>query len=326
LPFVNSLPLTTTLAWVNRSGLSQEVTLIARGVDGAEKCRDTRQLAAGAHESFIVGDRLLCSRDSLGVLQIEASGDGIAATGFFFHSLGPFTTNLPIVPGSIARGALLPQIAAGTGFTTDFQLFDLADVSERAFALEFADSEGEAMELDLQDAGSRSGLEGVVPAGGAVFQGTLSAGDVRSGYASQAVGSGLLAVNALYTQEVPGRPPFQASIPLLSPAAHARLPFSNVPPLTTSLAWVNAGAEPKDVQLTARDESGAELCSATARLAGGAHEAFVVRDRLTCTAGRQGLLEIQADGEGVPSIGFYFHDAGPFTSLLPAACPNCSGN
>jgi hypothetical protein len=140
----------------------------------------------------------------------------------------------------------------------------------------------------------------------------------------QTAGSGLLGVNAIYTQTVPGRPPFQSSIPLLSPRTHVRLPFSNLRPLTTTLAWVNPGAEEGDVTLIARDENGVELCRSSTQLAAGGHEAFLVRDRLSCAAGRQGLLEIQAAGEGVASVGYYFHDSGPFTSNLPSDCPKCA--
>jgi hypothetical protein len=71
------------------------VTLIARGLDGVERCRDSRDLAGMAHDAFVLQDRLACTANSVGVLEIEADNGGIAPLSFIFHDFGPFTTNLP---------------------------------------------------------------------------------------------------------------------------------------------------------------------------------------------------------------------------------------
>jgi hypothetical protein len=134
----------------------------------------------------------------------------------------------------------------------------------------------------------------------------------------------MLAINATFTQQVAGRPPYQASIPLRARMRTARLPFSNQRPLTTTLALVNPETSPQTVTLIARGENGGDLCRDSHEVAAGAHEAFTIQQRLSCAAGARGLIEIQAGGSGVASIGLFFHELGPFTSNLPVVCDQCS--
>ncbi len=95
LPFNNTRPFTTVMALTNPSGGASQVTLIARTLDGQERCRDIRELAGGAHDAFVIQGRLACTVDTIGVLDIEADNGGVAPLSFIFHDFGPFTTNLP---------------------------------------------------------------------------------------------------------------------------------------------------------------------------------------------------------------------------------------
>ncbi|MEZ5362908.1 MAG: hypothetical protein R2748_11340, partial [Bryobacterales bacterium] len=76
-------------------GGASRVTLIARGLDGQERCRDIRDLAGMGHDAFVIQDRLACTAGAVGVLEIQADGGGVAPLSFIFHDFGPFTTNLP---------------------------------------------------------------------------------------------------------------------------------------------------------------------------------------------------------------------------------------
>lgn len=96
-PFRNDGAFTTTVAFV--SSVTQSIRAVARGVDGAELCSQTWQMGAGEHESFLASDRLPCSADIRGVIEIVPDDSG-AAIAFLFNDFGAFTTQLPfeIVP------------------------------------------------------------------------------------------------------------------------------------------------------------------------------------------------------------------------------------
>jgi len=96
-PFRNDGAFTTTVAFVSR--VSQNVRAVARSVDGSELCSQMWQMGAGEHVSFLASDRLPCSADTRGVLEIVPDDSG-AAIAFLFNDFGAFTTQLPfeIVP------------------------------------------------------------------------------------------------------------------------------------------------------------------------------------------------------------------------------------
>jgi hypothetical protein len=319
------------MAWVNPSSSPQTVSLIAHGPNGAELCRTSRQLAPGAHEAFYVSDQVACSAGVDGLLDLATSdGPGVAVVGLFFDAAGPFTSNPPILPGSTRAALVIPQVANGADYKTEFQIFNLADIpGGQPYDLRFSQSDGTPLELATATPSGTldvvsEALTGVVAPGGVVFKETFPTPALRSGYAVQRDGAGLLAVNTTFTQQAAGRPPFQASVPLRPRMQRARLPFSNQRPMTTTLALVNPEAMSQTVTLIARGENGVELCRNSYEFAAGAHDAFAVQERLPCTAGTRGLIQIQANGLGIASIGLFFHELGPFTSNLPVLCDQCS--
>jgi hypothetical protein len=157
-----------------------------------------------------------------------------------------------------------------------------------------------------------------VPPGGLRTARTLASGPTLAGYALVEVGAGDVAVNATVTQLVQGRDPFQASAPLLEPMMKARLPFNNTRPFTTVMAVTNPAGGAARVTLIARGLDGQEGCRDIRDVTGMGHDAFVIQDRLACTANSVGVLEIQADNAGVAPLSFIFHDFGPFTTNLPS--------
>jgi len=52
-------------------------------------------LGGMAHDAFVAQDRLACTANTVGVLEILADNEGVAPLSFIFHDFGPFTTNLP---------------------------------------------------------------------------------------------------------------------------------------------------------------------------------------------------------------------------------------
>ena len=124
-------------------------------------------------------------------------------------------------------------------------------------------------------------------------------------------------VNAVLTQQVPGRPDFQASVPSLDRTMDLmRFPFRNRRPFTTTVATASSFVG-TDLTAIARDSSGLELCRNSFFMAEGDHTALILSDVLPCTADRDGLVEITADFLGVTAIAFLFNDFGAFTTQIP---------
>jgi hypothetical protein len=195
-----------------------------------------------------------------------------------------------------------------------------------SYRIAFYGADGAPLSLPLADAagqsiGDATSVSGAVPPGGSRTVRTRASGSTLAGYARVETGAGDVAVNATVTQFVQSRDPFQASAPLLGPLARARLPFNNTRPFTTVMAVTNPAGGASRVTLIARGLDGQERCRDNRDLAGMGHDAFVVQDRLACTAGAAGVLEIQADGGGVAPLSFIFHDFGPFTTNLPSSLP-----
>jgi len=323
LPFTNQRPFTAVLALTNQDANSQDARLVARGADGVERCSNTVSLGPGAHAALVLQEQLPCSANSIGLLEILSDGVGVGPIAFSFHDLGPFTTNLPAAVGALDPSQrLIPRIANGDAFESVFEVSNTGQ-STTAYRISFYASNGAPLSLPIADeAGNQSGettaLTGSVPAGGVAVERSFPTGETIAGYAILETGAGDVSVNTTITQLVPDRDPFQAAVPLAATAENQRLPFTNLRPFTTVMAWTNPDGGTKSVKLTARGLDGVERCSDTRDLAGLAHDAFVVQERLPCAVGAQGVLEITASNGGVAAISFVFHDLGPFTTNLPA--------
>ena len=241
------------------------------------------------------------------------------------YKAGIATRGIVIAPGD----GIIPQIAnSGTpqegGF---FMIFQASNVSTTMaeFEVNFCDSKGESMNMPLPT--SPNDLTGI-PASG--FQGTLSPG----GYGAQvtipngsptAIGYAVVtmnppesvAVNATFLQLVPGRPPFMAGIPL-SNVLHktAFMPYLSGAGFTPSLALVSLQSQ--DVTLIAyTGVDGTELCRTTMDFGAGHHQAFLLRDVVSCTSTSEGTLEIRGDPllpGSLAGIGFEAHDEGAFVT------------
>lgn len=216
-------------------------------------------------------------------------------------------------------GNVLPQIAAGDGWSTEIQVMHsrFVDVSE-AFTINFFDPDGNALSVPVTGLGSVTGVSGVLqPRGAMFFDLTADQGaPLLEGFAlieSTTLGGAVM--NAVLTQRVDGRPDFQASIPSLDEnGTNFQFPFRNDGASTTTVAFVSSAVQ--NVTAVARAGNGAELCSDTWPMDSGEHEAFIVSDRLPCTADIRGVVEIVPEIAGA-MIAFLFNDFGAFTTQLP---------
>lgn len=223
----------------------------------------------------------------------------------------------PRESGSFDTGELLPQIAAGGAWSTDIQLMHAHDVDiPQAFTLEFFNSNGTPLQMPVVGQGMQSVVVGILQPRGSTVIRLAGGANTLTGYAvldtTQFRG---VVMNAVLTQQVAGRPDFQASVPGLDDfQTDIQFPFRNDGPYTTTLAFVSGAGQ--TVTAIARGENGAEMCRSTWTATDGQHAGILLTDRLSCTAGNRGVVQIVPQYWG-GAIAFLFHDSGAFTTQLP---------
>lgn len=226
--------------------------------------------------------------------------------------------------GNIPQGDVLPQVVAGGAWSTDIQLMHAHDEDfSQPFTIRFFGSTGLPLMMPVVGQGMTSVVMGFLqPRGSTLIQ--LAGGSATiAGYAIlDTIEFRGVTMTAVLTQKVAGRPDFQASIPGLSQLGkNFQFPFRNDGPYTTTLAFVaNAlffvAVDRQSVLAIARDEQGIEMCRNTWTALDGSHEAFLLSDRLPCSAGRRGVAEVIPSFAGTMIV-FLFNDAGAFTTQLP---------
>jgi hypothetical protein len=222
---------------------------------------------------------------------------------------------------AIFIGNVLPQIAAGSGWSTEIQVMHsrFEDVAE-AFTINFYDNSGNALSIPVTGLGNAPvpGVSGLLqPRGAAFFVLEADPGaPLLEGFALiESTTPGGATMNAVLTQKVDGRPDFQASIPSLDQnGTNFQFPFRNDGASTTTVAFVSSANQ--SITAVARRLDGLELCFQTWQMGAGQHEAFLVSDRLPCSAGKGGVVEIVPEHSGA-MIAFLFNDFGAFTTQLP---------
>jgi len=220
-----------------------------------------------------------------------------------------------ILPGD----SVIPQIATGGGslFMT-FQFVGITDTAATV-TLSFFDGAGDPMAIpymqDGQEIVSDTLTETVAPGGFEVARTVIGAESVQVGYARvSSAPENSVAVSVAFNQVVPGRPLFQAFIPL-DTVLHNRffVPALNTGGFTGSMAIVSLIQQ--DVTFIARNNNGVELCREARKFAAGQHTAFLFRDRLACTAGVDTVIEVVGSEDfGLAGFGLTAEDSGAFVT------------
>jgi hypothetical protein len=76
------------------------------------------------------------------------------------------------------------------------------------------------------------------------------------------------------------------------------LPFDNTGELATGVAIANIAAEPAEIVVVIRDETGAELYADTIMLAGQGHTSFMLTNRYSFTTGKRGTIQFDTPASG----------------------------
>ena len=220
-----------------------------------------------------------------------------------------------VLPGD----EILPQIANGAlaGGAFFFTVFEAVNVTvgPASFEVSFFTSAGAPMLLPvMQDGGTiETGMIGdAIAPGGVRFAVTVpgAEGDVRIGYAVvTSTPENSVALVAKFSNQVPGERLFQASIPTESRLHDSFfVPYTNTNGFVASLAVVSLVEQ--TVTFRANAPSGTEVCNTTRPFTAGEHFPFLIRDLLACTAGNNGVVEVEGEGIGLSGVGFSAADAG----------------
>ena len=169
--------------------------------------------------------------------------------------------------GSIAEGSVLPQIVQGGAWATELQVVNTDDeLRPIPYTISFFRDGGTRMDVRVLDGnGTDLGMKNIIAAvvayPGVDFYTLPAGGPLNVGYAVIASSDfRAVMVNAVLTQQVPGRPDFQASVPSLSRSMDLmRFPFRNRRPFTTTVAIASSFFR-SDLTAIARDTGGQELC------------------------------------------------------------------
>ena len=231
----------------------------------------------------------------------------------------------------LAGDDLIPQIAngelaGGQIFFTSFRIQNVTD-QQASVDVDYFDADGDPMPLPSRDTVTGEvndfiGVTTLVPARGIRYASTWPIdAPVQLGYArvvSNPVGA--VVVTALYNNEVPGVPLFQAGIPMTT-RNHNRffLPYGNIAGERSSVAIVSLTAQ--TVTVNARDPEGQVECTFTRAMSAGSHYPFIVQSELPCTAENEGVIEVAGPDPTLGGVGFTAQPAdgvpgtGAFTTL-----------
>lgn len=307
------------VAVMNPNDQTKTVRLRIRDAAGPLFGQVLREVLPHGHFSHVLRDLLPTVVGRRTTVEISSTdGSPLAAVGIRANSTGALTT-LPVEnPSTPSTQSFLAQVADGTesfSFRTTFLVFNPANFSAST-RMDFFDDSGAAFVLGFVNGPTGSSLPFPIPPVALLAADTNAANNsVRSGQGR--VTSDLpVAGTAVFRQQVSGRPDFEAAVPLAQPAADVLLLVDNLPGFNTGVAVGNAGAQAATLTLTFRDETGVVVAQTPLFLAANGHSAFILKNLMSATDLRRGVLEIVAPaGATVSAIGIRAQDSGALTTL-----------
>ena len=192
------------------------------------------------------------------------------------------------------------------------------DMAPGNYTLRFYADNGSPMTIQTTD-GTGNTLTGTIPGGGShVIQSAGTSATLSQGWALLDTGNTNIVGSAIFRTSAPGRPDFEASLPIVTYVNANRyvLPLDN----STSATGI-ASANPLShtsmtVFVTFRDEQGNQFFVDSFMLAPRAHTASNLADRYPASAGRRSVVELVTPNPALGLLGLRF-GALSFTSVIP---------
>jgi hypothetical protein len=222
----------------------------------------------------------------------------------------------------------IPHIVAGLGWKTTITIVNM-DPTPSTFSLMFVDTSGNDLRMPLNTPSGPSTtteVSGTLPPNGSATYETVGGGNLLQAWALL-VHNGLSGLvgkvsgQAVFTQEISGRPVFEAVVPISAfSERRVRLPFDNKG-FQMGVALVNFDSTSASITGTAYDENGQSLGTGSLSLVAGGQRAFLLKDAFAFTAGQRGMIELSSSARSMCSLGLRFHPGGAFTSTAPLSLP-----
>ncbi len=136
---------------------------------------------------------------------------------------------------------------------------------------------------------------------------------------------------AVFRQTAPGRPDFEAAVPLSAVTEKRfRIPFDNMAGYSTGVALMSFGSDsqgevlltPTIVQVEFWNEGGVRLGSGVLTLPFLAHRAFSLADQFPALANKRVVIEFRSSKNFMAGLGLRFSPGGAFTSLPTLSLPD----
>jgi hypothetical protein len=212
---------------------------------------------------------------------------------------------------------VIAQFVDGGSWKSIITLINI-DTVPGSYTLRFYADNGSPMTIQTTD-GTGTTLTGIIAGSGShVIQTAGTSATLSQGWALLEVGNRNIGGAAIFRQSIPGRPDFEASLPIVSYVNASRyvLPMDNTTS-TTGVAIANPlSYTTMTVFVTFRDEQGAQYLVDSFTLGKLAHTAFNLVDRYPASANKRGVVEFATSNLTLGVLGLRFGGQS-FTSVLP---------
>jgi hypothetical protein len=221
---------------------------------------------------------------------------------------------------------VFPQLAVGPEWQTAFTIINMNSAAAD-FTLRFFADDGSPMTVTyttgkVAAAASGASVTATLQAVGSTTITVYPDGQpLRTGYAILVPPSEELRFGgqAVFRQTVPGRPVFEAVVPLSDYDDWTfMIPFDNSSGLDTGLALVNTSTvQATSVYFAFLDQAGALIYETTMPLKAGEHMSFSLPVKFPQSAGKTGTLYVEGTGDFLSALGLRFNisGGGAFTSV-----------
>jgi hypothetical protein len=254
---------------------------------------------------------------ALGIWATQAFGQGLgngSVSSIFNSRLASSLPHADTVPVSVSQ--TISQIADGAGWKTTIILAN-ADTVPADFTLQFWSGDGSPLSLSIGGQGMQQ-VSGEIPVNGTMTIKTDGTSANLSQGWGQLTTSNLMGGTAIFRQSVPGRPDFEAAVPITKPTSQQLImPYDNTSSFATAFALVNPDpSNTATINVNVFDPSGNLLNSGVLTLPPQGQQGFVLPTLYPPTANQQGLAVLwNPNGGPLTGLGLRFNPGGSFTSI-----------
>ena len=312
------------------------VLIVIRDDTGKELMEDSFNVSAGGHVSFVLPTQFPITANRRGTIELSQrlgycflSGPPyictgqISVLGMRFTPPNNALTTIPPLANVGTGGGSMAHVATGNGWKTTFVLVNTG-TSAAPVQLNFFADNGSPLALPIGYPQLGSGAASVtpsvnqsLPAGATlVVESAAPLSDPTPTVGSaQLTSSGNVSGFAIFRYDPNGQ---EAVVPFESRNANAYLlAFDNTAGTATGVSVNSVSAQPVDVPVVIRDDTGTLIASDTLHLAANGHFAFTLaKDRYPATANIRGTIEFDTPpGAQIGALAFRIPTAHTFTTL-----------